>query len=179
MDTNIIPLVFLVLLYVAALGIVLPLLWPLFHGGAPYVGSRPWRVKHLIAAAKLTPQDVVADLGSGDGRIVIAAAQAGVHEAIGYEIQPALVWVSWLKARMAGAKRARFVLGSFWNADLRKTTIVFTYQLNSALRKLVPKLLKELPLGARVISNGFHIPGWTHVESEHDILVYRIDDQRG
>ena len=171
---NLIVLALLVFVLLFALGLVLPLLLPFINNGAPFVSSSKRRVKTLMEMAKLSPADVVADFGSGDGRIIRAAARAGANEAVGYEIQPALVL--WSKLLSQNLSNVRFILGSFWPADLSKTTVVFLYQLPPVMARLAPKFKEELPNGARIVSNGFAFPDdWKPVEEKDRVKLYVVE----
>lgn len=166
------------LLFVILVANVLGLWWvanlllPLVHYGGPYVPSRQEDVERMIDIARLTPGDRAADLGSGDGRIVIAAAKAGVADALGVEINGALVQTSRLAAKRLGVENARFVRESFWKSDLRDRTVVFLYQVPYTMRRLEGKLREELPPGARIISNGFRFVEWQPAEEHGNIRVY-------
>lgn len=146
------------------------LLLPLIFSGAPFVPSSKERVKAMIKLADIKPTDRVMDLGSGDGQFLIEAVKAGVKSAEGYEIHPGLVWFSRWRARKN--KNIRVNRKSFWDADVSKADVVFLYQLSNHMTKLEVKLQKELPSGARVISNAFTFPNWKPVKQEGKIYVY-------
>ncbi len=149
------------------------MLWPLLHRGGPYVPSSGEAVATMLRLAELKPEDVITDLGSGDGRIVVAAAKAGVKEAVGYEIHPGLVRMSQALAKVSGVSAtAKFVRSSFWKADFSKFSVVFLYQVPYAMDDLEPKLIKDLPVGARVVSNGFRFKTWIPVKDEEHVRVY-------
>lgn len=178
MDITIVNLLLLtvlgLLLLASSLGTVwiVWLLLPILSGGGPYIPSQMDRVAEMIRVAKLTSTDVAIDLGSGDGRIVIAAARAGAR-GIGYEIHLGLVWLSRLNALRAGvAPRTAFLCRSMWKADLSTVTVVFLYQIPYAMRSIGEKLRKELPPGARIVSNAFLLTGWEPVREENGVRVY-------
>lgn len=162
------------LLVASAVGLwyVVQLLLPLVHFGGPFVVSRAEDVDEMIRVAKLVPADKVTDLGSGDGRIVIAAAKAGVTDALGIEINGALVRISKRSANRLGLKNARFVKESFWKTNVSDRTVVFLYQVPYAMRKLETKLQEELPVGARIVSNDFRFENWKPSEEHGRIHVY-------
>jgi hypothetical protein len=166
-------LVVILILNVVGLWWVAHLLLPLVHYGGPYVPTRQEDVDEMVAIAKLTPADRAADLGSGDGRIVIAAAKRGVADALGIEINGALVKTSRIAARRLGLPNARFVRESFWKSDLRDRTVIFLYQVPYTMRRLEGKLREELPAGARIISNDFRFVEWKPSEEHGRIRVYR------
>jgi precorrin-6B methylase 2 len=109
--------------------------------------------------AKVTPQDFVMDLGSGDGRNVIAAAKRGAR-GLGVEYNPDMVELSRRLAREAGvADKATFVQGDMYEADVSKATVLALFLLPSNLEKLKDKFL-ALPPGTRIVMNTFTVPGW-------------------
>ena len=119
-------------------------------------------VEAMLELAKVTSADVVYDLGSGDGRIVIAAAKKHGARGVGVEIDPALVDQARQNATAAGvADRVRFVTQDLFQTDLRPATVVTLYLLQSLNERLRPKLVRELRPGARVVSHVFNMgPEW-------------------
>jgi protein-L-isoaspartate O-methyltransferase len=123
-----------------------------------FVPTPPDVVAKMLELAEVKKTDLVYDLGSGDGRIVIAAAKIGCT-AIGVEWDKELVQESRDKAKEAGIeKRATFELGDLFEADFSKADVVAVYILPTMLKKLVPKFNKLKP-GARIVSHAFAIPG--------------------
>ncbi len=116
-------------------------------------------VEKMLDMAKVTPQDIVMDLGSGDGRNVIAAAKRGAH-AIGFEYNPEMVSLSRRLAKEAGVSdRATFIEGDMFEADISKATVLALFLLPSNLDKLAPKFLTLRP-GTRIVNNTFNVTGW-------------------
>lgn len=116
-------------------------------------------VEKMLDMAKVTPQDIVIDLGSGDGRNVIAAAKRGAR-AYGFEYNPDMVALSRRKAQEAGvADRATFIEGDMFEADISKATVLALFLLPSNLDKLAPKFLALRP-GTRMVNNTFQVTGW-------------------
>ena len=121
--------------------------------------------RHNIADAMLQlagvgPADVVYDLGSGDGRIPIIAAQKYGARGIGIEIDPKLVELSWRIANEAQvADRVTFIVGDLFTADLSEATVVTTYLSVSIMKVLLPKL-RALKKGTRIVSHQFSMPDW-------------------
>lgn len=115
----------------------------------------------MLRFAGVTARDVVYDLGSGDGRLVVAAAQAFGARSVGVEIEARLVQDSRERAARAGvADRATFVWGDLFAVDLAPATVVTLYLGEEMNRRLRPKLLRELRPGARVVSHDFGMDGW-------------------
>jgi precorrin-6B methylase 2 len=122
-------------------------------------------VDKMLDMAKVTPQDIVIDLGSGDGRNVIAAAKRGAR-AYGFEYNPDMVALSRRKAQEAGvADKATFIEGDMYEADISKATVLALFLLPSNLDKLAPKFLSLRP-GTRMVNNTFQVTGWEADASE-------------
>jgi len=121
-------------------------------------------VEKMLDMIKVTPQDYVMDLGSGDGRNIIAAAKRGAR-ALGVEYDADMITLSRKKAEEAGvADKAGFLQGDMYEADLTAATALVLFLLPVNLEKLAPKFL-ELPAGTRIVNNGYKIPRWEEVET--------------
>lgn len=126
----------------------------------PFVPTDQKVVTTMLDMAGVTANDVVIDLGSGDGRIAIAAAKRGAR-ASGVDINPERIRESTENARSAGVSdRAKFIKGNLFDADLRGATVVTMYLLPDVNLKIRPKLLRELKPGTRVVSHDFHLGEW-------------------
>jgi hypothetical protein len=123
-------------------------------------------VEKMLDMAGVTPRDFVIDLGSGDGRNVIAAAKRGAR-ALGVEYNPDLVALSKRAAAEAGvADKAEFVQGDMFAADISKATALVLFLIPSNLEKLAPKFLALAP-GTRIVSNTYEIGGgWQPDETD-------------
>ena len=133
----------------------------------------------LLELAGVGPQDVVYDLGSGDGRIPIAAARQFGARGVGIEIDPALVAEAQANARKSGVEgKVEFKLGDMYATDVRSATVVTLFLHPGPNLKLREKLRSELPAGARVVSYVWDMGGWKPAEvrqvNEHQILLWRI-----
>lgn len=143
---------------------------PLF--GAPYVSSDPDYGVNMVRLSRMQPGQHVADLGCGDGRIVRAFANQGAH-AVGYEINPLLVWYARWNTR--GTRRtgsARIMLDNFMVRDLSQYDVITAYLMPPIISKLEQKLFAELKPGARVISIAFPFPNWKPIIQEGRLFVY-------
>jgi protein-L-isoaspartate O-methyltransferase len=128
---------------------------------APFITTPPEVVARMLQLAGTGSQDTVIDLGSGDGRIVIAAARDHGARALGIELDPKLVELARGNARRAGvAERARFEEGDALKADLSQASVVTIYLLPFLLDQLQPRLLAQLRPGARVVTHAFAFKGW-------------------
>jgi predicted RNA methylase len=115
----------------------------------------------MLQLAGVTASDVVYDLGSGDGAIVLRAAEKFGAHGVGIEIDPKLVKTANDRARKRGlADRVTFVQGDLFKADLSPATVVTLYLSGSINRRLAPKLMMELKPGARVVSHRFDMYDW-------------------
>jgi SAM-dependent methyltransferase len=150
---------------------------------SPFVPTPEAVADAMLAMAEVGPADVVYDLGSGDGRLVIAAARRFGARGVGVELDPALVHASRESALRAGvADRVRFLWQDLFTADLREATVVTLYLGEAVNRRLVPKLLAELRPGARVVSHDFDLGDWRpdlvrHVrgpDRDHRLLLWRV-----
>lgn len=120
-------------------------------------------VEKMLDMARLTPQDIVVDLGSGDGRNVIAAARRGAR-ARGVEFNPKLVELSKRLATEAGiADKASFTEGDMYLADISDATVLPLFLMTENLDQLVPQFLKLRP-GTRIVNNGFEFTKWDYDE---------------
>lgn len=128
----------------------------------PYVPTPPEVVEAMLKLGNAHAGDVHYDLGCGDGRIVIAAVkQFGVARATGYDIDPERIKEANENAQQAGvAGKVKFVLGNLFEADFHDATIVTLYLLPDVNLKLRPKLLKDLKVGARIVSHQFDMGDW-------------------
>ncbi|HZN25753.1 MAG TPA: class I SAM-dependent methyltransferase [Burkholderiales bacterium] len=116
-------------------------------------------VEKMLDLAKVTPQDYVMDLGSGDGRNIIAAAKRGAR-ATGVEYNPDMVELSRRTAEKAGVSdKATFVQGDMYEADISQATVMALFLLPENMRRLTPKFLALKP-GSRIVANAFGIDGW-------------------
>jgi SAM-dependent methyltransferase len=115
----------------------------------------------MLRLASVTARDVVFDLGSGDGRVVVAAARDFGARGVGVEIDAELVKTSRDAAYVAGvADRAIFLWQDLFATDLREATVVTLYLRDDVNLRLRPRLLRELAPGSRVVSHDFHMGDW-------------------
>jgi SAM-dependent methyltransferase len=121
-------------------------------------------VDKMLDLAKVTPQDYVIDLGSGDGRMVIAAAKRGAR-ALGIEYDPDMVEQSkWNAAKEGVTDRAQFIEADLFRSDFSQATVITMFLLTELNVRLRPRILKLKP-GTRIVSNTFTMGGWTADET--------------
>jgi SAM-dependent methyltransferase len=144
----------------------------------PYVVTPPQVVDAMLRVARVDRNDLVYDLGSGDGRIVIAAARDFGARGVGVEIDPRLVAESTRSAERAGlTDRVRFVQQNLFDTDLRSATVVTLYLSREINLRLRPKLLSELRPGARIVSHRFDMGDWPpdrQLVVDLDRIAYQI-----
>jgi len=127
----------------------------------PFITTPPEVVERMLEMAATRPEDVVIDLGSGDGRIVIAAAQKFGARGLGIELDAALVQKSRDSARLANvAERATFVQGDVLVVDISRASVVTVYLLPGLMGKLQSRFIRELAPGTRIVSHEFTMAGW-------------------
>jgi precorrin-6B methylase 2 len=134
---------------------------------APFITTPDEVVRRMLELAATRADDVVMDLGSGDGRIVIAAARGFGARAIGIELDRSLVEQSRRNARLAGvAGRVSFVHGDVLTADLSRASVVTLYLLPGLIGKLQPRFISELRPGTRIVAHAFGMAGWAPDRTE-------------
>src|SRR5579872_7333783 len=145
---------------------------------APYVASPGRVVDRMLELANIKPGETVFDLGSGDGRVLIAAVEKYKAKAVGIEISPRLVAKATENIQKEGVSdQARVIQGDVLDADLTGADVVFLYLVTPLNAKLRPRLERFLKAGARVISHDYPVPGWKawHTEktdNRHAHLIY-------
>lgn len=150
---------------------------------APYIPSPEKVVDKMLEAGHVKAGDVLYDLGSGDGRIVIAAAQKYHARAVGVELRSDLCKATEARIRKLGLEgQVSLIHGDLMKVDLSPADIVTIYLLTSSNSRLRPNLEKYLKPGARVVSSDFEIRGWSPRDVQyvnagglmHTIYVYEI-----
>lgn len=153
---------------------------------APFVPSPEAVVEQMLKLADVKPSDTVYDLGCGDGRIILMAAQKFGAHAVGVELDDDLYKQT--SERIKDLKledKVKIIHGDLLKVDLSPATVVTLYLLTSANEKLRPNLDKYLKKGSRVVSHDFEVPGWKPEKTEsvgqedggfrdHTIYLYRV-----
>ena len=126
-----------------------------------YAPTPPAVVEGMLELAGVTSDDVVYDLGCGDGRIVVAAAKNHGARGVGIDIDPERIAEATTLARREGvADRVTFILGDLFQADLDEATVVMLYLQPEPNLRLRPRLLTELRPGTRVVSHSYDMGDW-------------------
>ncbi|MCC6586039.1 MAG: class I SAM-dependent methyltransferase [Bryobacterales bacterium] len=130
-------------------------------GDVPYVPTPEEVVDAMLKLADVKKDDVLYDLGCGDGRIVVTAAKNFGVRAVGVDIDPERIREANENAKKAGvADRVKFIEKNLFDADIKDATVVTLYLLPDVNRKLKPKLLKDLRPGTRIVSHQFDMGDW-------------------
>jgi SAM-dependent methyltransferase len=158
--------------------VLLFILWSSFRG-APWFPTSLANVRKMLTLADVQPDEVVYDLGSGDGRVLFMAARRFGARAVGIEIDPLrTLWTRTLITILGLQGQVKVVRGDFFNQDLSQANVVTVYLLPKTNVRLMKKLRRELHPGARVVSNTFIFPGWSLAgrDSESQIYLYRMGE---
>jgi len=157
---------------------------------APFVPTPQGVVEMMLTMAEITKDDIVYDLGSGDGRIVITAAKKYGAKGVGFEIDDDLIQEAREEARKEGVSHlVEFRKQDVMTVDLSPATVVTLYLLPEANLRLRPRILSQLRVGARVVSHNYDMGDWAPLraaevrdaESSHSlhwVYLWRIDAQR-
>jgi SAM-dependent methyltransferase len=147
----------------------------------PYVPTPQTVVDKMLEIAAVTKDDVVYDLGSGDGRIIITAAKKYGARGVGVDIDPERVKEAKANALQAGvADRVKFIEQDLFKTDLKEASVVTLYLLPEVNLRLRPKLWRELKPGTRVVSHAFDMGDWIPektVQVEGRTIYYWITPQ--
>ncbi|RPJ25878.1 MAG: hypothetical protein EHM33_13345 [Chloroflexi bacterium] len=169
----------------SVLVVVVVLLWifvPVIYGRPPSVPVRPERIYKALKLANLQPNEVLYDLGAGDGRVLFMAAREFGAKAVGIEVGPVqCAWI-WLRAAASGfGKQIQVRWGNFYKADLREADVVFVYATSKEALKLAPHLEKQLKQGARVVSISADFPEWepSAFDNRDLVFIYEMPPTRG
>jgi len=154
---------------------------------APYLASPMPVVRRMLECAEVKPGEVVYDLGCGDGRILIVAAQEFGARAVGVEIRDDLAKKAMEKVEeLQLSDKIKVIHDNLFNVDISEADVVTLYLTTSANRKIKDKLERELKPGARVVSHEYEMPGWKPVKvdvfyenprysyTSHRIYLYKI-----
>jgi ribosomal protein L11 methylase PrmA len=152
--------------------LMVSILWTNLRG-APWLPSSMGKVHKMLAMADVGPNDVVYDLGCGDGRTLITAARSYGARAVGIEIDPLrYVWCQLIITLFGLRRQVKIVFGDFFAQDLSEADVVICYLLPKTNRKLEEKFMRELHPSTRVVSNHFVFPGLCLMRSDNDAQLY-------
>ena len=154
---------------------------------APYVSTPLSVVRQMLVLSELRPGELIYDLGSGDGRVVIMAAQEFGAKGVGVELREDLVKRAIERiSELNISNKVKIVQSDMFNVDLSQANVVTLYLTTSANEKVKPKLESELKQGARVVTHDYEILGWKSHKVDkfcenprlgypsHTLYVYKI-----
>lgn len=154
----------------AAIIVLLPFLVVVFMG-APYVPTHQKNIKDIFDSIKLPKGALVVDLGSGDGRLLVLAAQKG-YSTVGYELNPFLVLIS--KWRLRKYPSAKVYIKDFWQADVGEADLVFTFLATKFMDKLNKNIVSRMKKGSYFASYAFEIPDVQLLHKKNSINMYKL-----
>jgi cyclopropane fatty-acyl-phospholipid synthase-like methyltransferase len=165
-------LLYILLIIIVLVRVIMRLL------GAPWIPSSMEKVRKMLSMADVQPNEIVYDLGSGDGRIIILAAREFGAQSVGIEANP--FWVGWTRVLLTfyRLEQVRVEWGNFFHKDLREANVVTLNLLQETTEKLQQKLEEELQPGTRVVSHTFTFPQWTPETINSELYLYKISDKK-
>jgi hypothetical protein len=174
----------LVAFFFFVLVFILSALWilvPAFYG-LPSRPTHPDRIRKALKLANLKPDEVLYDLGSGDGRVLIIAAREFGAKAVGIEIGPVQCALIWLRMTAGGlSDKIKIQWGNFFKTDLNEADVVYVYATSTEVTKLAPYLEKQMKPGSRVVSISADFPEWepSTFDDRDLVFVYEMPPKEG
>src|SRR3990172_3342428 len=154
---------------------ILALLWilvPAFYG-LPSIPTKPDRIRKALKLANLQPDEVLYDLGAGDGRVLLIAAREFGAKAVGIEVGPIQCALIWLRAIASGfGNQIQIKWANFYRADLHNADVVFVYATSTEVLKLAPHLERQLKMGTRLVSISADFPEWEPSAFDNRDLIF-------
>lgn len=140
--------------------------------GAPYVATDDTTLQDILNAVKIKKSEKIVDLGSGDGKIILALARQG-YEAHGVEMSlPLALWTKWQIKKQGLEGKAFIHKRDMWKEDVSKYDVIIVYQITYIMKRMEKKLQKEIKPGSRVISNHFTFPHWKPKMRKGRLSIY-------
>jgi hypothetical protein len=155
--------------------VVIFVVWIAWSGilGAPWLPTPKKRVRSMLEFAGVNSNDLLYDLGSGDGRIIVMAAKEFGAQSIGIEVDPLrLLWSRFSIRHHKLGQMVRVIRANFFKVNIEDATVVTLYQGHEINKKIRDKLASELKTGARVVSYRFILDGWTPVKTNDEESIY-------
>jgi len=163
------------MIWLALAGLVIVLSFSLvLLVGAPYVPTLTPQVEAALELVNLKPGETLLELGCGDGKVLIAAAQTGLH-VVGYELNPFLALVSWLRTRRF-KKQVRVVWGNFWTQNWPPAQGIFTFLHPRFMRRLDNKIVQSTTNPVKLVSFAFKIPDRAVSREKRGVLLYEYGE---
>lgn len=140
----------------------------------PYVATDRKKIETIIKLSKIKKGETVIDLGSGDGRLLFAAAQKGA-QAIGYELNPLLIILSVVHAKLKGlSNQIEVRRQNLWKADLKIADVIFVYSLRRDIAKFEEFVWQNAQKGARIVVNTNPFPNKKPKKSQNGFFLYKV-----
>ncbi|OGM28452.1 hypothetical protein A2801_00850 [Candidatus Woesebacteria bacterium RIFCSPHIGHO2_01_FULL_41_10] len=140
----------------------------------PYVATQKHKIETIIKLASIKKGETVVDLGSGDGRLLFAAAKKGA-KAVGYELNPFMIALTLIHTKLKGLSNEVWVeRKSLWRADLKVADVIFVYSLKKTIKKFEDFVYKNARPGTRVVVNLHPFPNKKPVKSQNGIYLYKV-----
>ena len=163
---------------------ILALLWILVPAlyGLPPVPTKPERIQKALKLAGLHPNEVLYDLGAGDGRVLLIAARDFGAKAVGLEIGPVQCALMWLRAKASGlGNRIQIRWENFYKADLKDADVLYVYATSKELAQLAPHLETQTKTGARLVSISADFSEWepSRFDERDLIFIYEMPPTKG
>lgn len=152
--------------------------------GAVYLPTKQKEIDFILKNANLKKEQVFFDLGSGDGRIILAAVKKYEVLGTGIEINPLLIFYSKILAKVEKLNNIRFKREDLFKTNIKKANVIFTFLMPNTLKKLRQKFLTECQKNVLIISHGFIIEGWekylqkTISDNTYPTYFYRLKFDR-
>lgn len=161
------------ILLIVLLIILISLIFTTIFGGIPYLPTHPERIKDMLQLANIKKGEKAVDLGSGDGRIVIAMAQRGAI-AHGYELNLFYVLLSRWNIRKAGLTGKAFIhWRNFFHVNLSSYDVIMCYGISYLIKRIEKKLKKEIKPSARVIATSYAFKDWKYSRKKDYAFLYK------
>jgi SAM-dependent methyltransferase len=168
---------FYIALFIIILGFItlVSISWP-NRRGAPWLPTRLKKVRKMLTLANVQPNEVIYDLGCGDGRILVMAARKFGAKAVGVEIDLLrYLWCQFLITILFLRKKVKVIYGDLFKVNISNADVVFCYLLQSTNDKLEEKLINELQPTTRIVSNNYTFHSLPKIaEDESAIYVYSV-----
>lgn len=141
--------------------------------GAPFLPTLKKNVKPAIKLIDLKPGQTLLELGSGDGRVLIAAAEAGLN-VVGYELNPILFVISWVRTRRY-RKQVNIILGNYWNKKWPEADGIFVFLLQRYMEKLNTRIIQSYDNPIKLVSFAFKIESKQENREKHGLYLYKYN----
>jgi SAM-dependent methyltransferase len=156
---------------VPAIGLLIICFGGVLVVGAPYLPTLTPQVQTALKLADLQPGDTMLELGCGDGKVLLAAARQGA-KAVGYELNPLLALVAWLRTRRY-RRQVRVIWGDFWRQPWPPADVIFVFLLHRYMTRLDKKIIQFKHKPVKLVSFAFAIPGKSATAERRGVYLYR------